>query len=110
MRGTAINKLSVIVDQIRYLQQQARKVLEDSHRDNLLHHVACNFKKVPGKIYYLYERPSGQRYFSMLGPNVSLSNTSGVANLREAQTMSLFRNGEPLARTAIWAATVWKPT
>jgi len=69
VRGTAINKLSVIVDQIRYLQQQARKVLEESHRDNLLHHVACNFKKVPGKIYYLYERPSGQKYFSMLSPN-----------------------------------------
>jgi hypothetical protein len=71
VRGTAINKLSIIVDQIRYLQRQARKVLEESHRDNLLHHAACNFKKVPGKVYYLYERSSGQRYFSMLAPSVS---------------------------------------
>jgi Protein of unknown function (DUF2452) len=70
VRANAINRLSVIADQIRYLQQQARRVLEEANRDNNLHHAACNFKKVPGKLYYLYERNSGQKYFSMLEPTV----------------------------------------
>lgn len=69
-RANAVNKLSIIVDQIRYLQEKAREVLEEAHRDNFLHHVACNFRKVPGKLYYLYERDSGQNYFSMLSPEV----------------------------------------
>jgi len=68
IRANAVNKLTVIADQIRYLQEQARKVLEDANRDHGLHHAACNFKKIPGKIYYLYKRESGQTYFSMLAP------------------------------------------
>ena len=51
---------------------QARNVLEETKRDADLHHAACNFKKIPGKLYYLYKRSSGQTYFSMLSPEVSL--------------------------------------
>ncbi|XP_071945735.1 uncharacterized protein C1orf50 homolog isoform X2 [Antedon mediterranea] len=65
-RANAGSKLTVIADQIRYLQEQACKVLQEAKRDADLHHVACNFKKCPGKIYHLYKRPSGQRYFSLL--------------------------------------------
>ncbi|XP_053136765.1 uncharacterized protein C1orf50 homolog [Hemicordylus capensis] len=68
VRANACNRLTVIAEQIRYLQEQARKVLEDANRDADLHHVACNFVKKPGNIYYLYRRESGQRYFSMLSP------------------------------------------
>ncbi|XP_071805154.1 uncharacterized protein C1orf50 homolog [Asterias amurensis] len=67
-RANAGNKLLTIAEQIRYLQQQARKVLEDAKRDNILHHAACNIKKRPGQIYYLYKRQSGQNYFSILSP------------------------------------------
>ncbi|XP_076862383.1 uncharacterized protein C1orf50 homolog [Brachyhypopomus gauderio] len=68
IRANACNKLTVIADQIRYLQEQARKVLEDAKRDTELHHAACNVVKKPGNMYYLYERQSGQRYFSILSP------------------------------------------
>lgn len=63
-------KLGLIVDQIRFLQSQALQILRDTKTDQCLHKAACNFKKIPGKIYYLYERESGQQYFSMLSPEV----------------------------------------
>ncbi|XP_062842495.1 uncharacterized protein C1orf50 homolog [Trichomycterus rosablanca] len=68
IRANACNRLTVIADQIRYLQEQARKVLEDAKRDADLHHAACNVVKKPGNMYYLYVRESGQRYFSILSP------------------------------------------
>uniref|UniRef100_G1N4S6 Uncharacterized protein n=1 Tax=Meleagris gallopavo TaxID=9103 RepID=G1N4S6_MELGA len=68
VRANACNKLTVIAEQIRCLQEQARKVLEDANRDADLHHVACNLVKKPGNIYYLYRRESGQKYFSILSP------------------------------------------
>lgn len=37
-------------------------------RDAQLHHAACNFTKVPGHIYHLYEKRDGTYYFSMLSP------------------------------------------
>ncbi|XP_014677737.1 PREDICTED: uncharacterized protein C1orf50 homolog [Priapulus caudatus] len=66
LRANAINKLQVIAEQVRRLQEQARIVLRESRRDMDLHHAACNFRKIPGTIYHLYRRPSGQTYFSLL--------------------------------------------
>lgn len=104
IKANACNKLTVIADQIRYLQEQARKVrprsksihthmqaykqnkscihkclfqaLEEAKRDADLHHAACNIVKKPGTIYYLYERPSGQKYFSIISPQVSIAMTA----------------------------------
>uniref|UniRef100_A0A3B5PSX6 DUF2452 domain-containing protein n=1 Tax=Xiphophorus maculatus TaxID=8083 RepID=A0A3B5PSX6_XIPMA len=68
VKANACNKLTVIADQIRYLQEQAKKVLEEAKRDADLHHAACNIVKKPGNMYYLYQRPSGQKYFSIISP------------------------------------------
>ncbi|XP_069466989.1 uncharacterized protein C1orf50 homolog [Ambystoma mexicanum] len=68
IRANACNRLTTIAEQIRFLQEQARKVLEEAKRDADLHHAACNVVKKPGNIYYLYMRTSGQRYFSILSP------------------------------------------
>ncbi|XP_013877731.1 uncharacterized protein C1orf50 homolog [Austrofundulus limnaeus] len=68
VKANACNKLTVIADQIRYLQEQARKVLEEAKRDAELHHAACNILKKPGNVYHLYQRPSGQKYFSIISP------------------------------------------
>ncbi|XP_064028432.1 uncharacterized protein C1orf50 homolog isoform X1 [Pogoniulus pusillus] len=68
IRANACSKLTVIAEQIRSLQEQARKVLDEASRDADLHHVACNLVKKPGNIYYMYRRESGQRYFSILSP------------------------------------------
>lgn len=70
-RSTACSKLQMIAEQVKFLHEQARKILEEAKLADNLHHVACNFKKVPGNVYYLYRRPSGQRYFSMLSPQVN---------------------------------------
>ncbi len=61
-------KLQVIAEQIRLLQQEAQAALEDAQRDQALHRAQCNFKRIPGRIYHLYERMDGSTYFSMLGP------------------------------------------
>lgn len=68
VKSTAYSKLQMIAEQIRFLQEQAKQVMLEARHNNHLHHAACNFKKVPGKIYYLYQKPSGQEYFSMLSP------------------------------------------
>lgn len=68
LKNNACGKLLVIAEQVRFLQKQAQGILEETARSKELHHVACNFQKVPGKMYHLYERSSGQKYFSMLSP------------------------------------------
>lgn len=62
------SKLQLIADQIRYLQEEAREVLESAQRDQELHRAQCNFKRIPGRLYHLYQRGDGSNYFSMLGP------------------------------------------
>ncbi|XP_042207642.1 uncharacterized protein C1orf50 homolog isoform X2 [Homarus americanus] len=62
------NKLQVITEQVRFLQEQARRVLQEAKENADLHHVPCNFVKKPGNIYHLYRRPSGLKYFSIISP------------------------------------------
>uniref|UniRef100_A0A4W3GKU8 Chromosome 1 open reading frame 50 n=1 Tax=Callorhinchus milii TaxID=7868 RepID=A0A4W3GKU8_CALMI len=77
VQANACNRLTVIGEQIRYLQEQAHKVLEEAKRDAELHHIACNVVKKPGNIYYLYRRETGQKYFSILSPKVSWARIAG---------------------------------
>ena len=39
-----------------------------ARRDAQLHHAACNFTKIPGHTYHLYEKEDESCYFSMLSP------------------------------------------
>ena len=68
LSAVAGGKLESIARQIRALQAEAARTLEEAHADAELHRVRCNFKKIPGKVYHLYEKPSGERYFSLLSP------------------------------------------
>ena len=61
-------KLQAIRDQMRALQAQARRVLEQAQAAMQLHRAQCQFKKVPGHVYHLYRKPTGDLYFSMLSP------------------------------------------
>lgn len=70
LKHSATGKLAVILDQIRMLQAQAKQILEETEHNRQLHSAACNFTKKPGTIYHLYERSTGQTYFSMLSPEV----------------------------------------
>merc|ERR1712241_1379053 len=69
-RATAGSKLTVIAEQVRFLQGQARKVLEDARLNALLHKTSCNFKKIPGKTYYVYKQRKNpdQEMLSMISP------------------------------------------
>ena len=62
------NKLSLISNQIKGLQNAARQILETAQRDQMLNQAACNFKKIPGKIYHLYDKSAGKQYISQLSP------------------------------------------
>ncbi|XP_032684930.1 uncharacterized protein C1orf50 homolog [Odontomachus brunneus] len=68
IKANAYNKLQVIAEQIKFLQKQAEGILLEAERNAKLHHVACNFVKQPGQVYHLYQRESGQFYFSMINP------------------------------------------
>ncbi|XP_017022492.1 uncharacterized protein C1orf50 homolog [Drosophila kikkawai] len=68
LKNTTCHKLGVIMDQIKMLQAQAMDILKESNINRELHGAACNFNKKPGQIYHLYQRASGQNYFSMLSP------------------------------------------
>jgi len=62
------SKLQVIADQIKALQEEARKVLEQAKTDQDLHRAHCNFKRIAGKVYHLYEKADGSLHFLMVGP------------------------------------------
>lgn len=67
--GTVVHgKLSVIAEQIRSLQEQARRIMAEAQQHAALHRARCSFQKRVGHTYHLYERPDGSSYFSMLGP------------------------------------------
>jgi hypothetical protein len=61
-------QLEVIVEQMKALQARAREIVEQASRDVDLIHAGCRFHRVAGRVYHLYERPDGHRFFSMLGP------------------------------------------
>ena len=69
-RATAGSKLQVIAEQVRFLQEQARKVLEEARMNALLHKTSCNFKKIPGKTYYVYKQRKNpeEEFLSMISP------------------------------------------
>jgi len=69
-RATAGSKLQIIAEQVRFLQEQARKVLEDARLNALVHKTNCNFKKIPGKTYYIYKQKKNpdEEFMSMISP------------------------------------------
>jgi hypothetical protein len=67
--AVARGKLSVIAEQIRHLQGEALKIIEQARNDMELHRVACSFEKRVGHVYHLYERDEDNLYFSLLSPN-----------------------------------------
>lgn len=61
-------KLRVIADQIKSLQAEARKVLDEARDEQSLTRAQCSFTRVPGRLYHLYNKADGSTYFSMLSP------------------------------------------
>ncbi len=92
-------QLEVIVEQMKALQDRAREIIEQASRDVDLIHAECRFRRVPGRIYHLYERPDGQRFFSMLGPDENIGSSGRfVASFRYEHDESWTRLDEIDAR------------
>jgi hypothetical protein len=67
--GRLSGQLQVIAEQVKALQSQARRILEQARDDQRLHHARCAFKRIPGRIYHLYQEADGSSAFSMLSPD-----------------------------------------
>ena len=91
-------QLEVIVEQIRALQEQAKEIVERAGRDIDLIHAECRFRRVPGRIYHLYEK-AGHRYFSMVAPDeFGYTQPGFVASFRYEHDESWTRVDEMAAR------------
>ncbi|MDB4985511.1 MAG: hypothetical protein JWN04_689 [Myxococcaceae bacterium] len=66
--STSSAKLEQIAAQMKALREQAEQVLADAQRHAELHRAEARFERHPGKTYHLYERTTGERYWSMLSP------------------------------------------
>ena len=62
-------KLKVLLKQMKNIQDEIETLCLESIEVDYLEEVDCNFKKIPGKSYYLYMKPNGQKFFSMIAPN-----------------------------------------
>ena len=61
-------KLRLLAEQIRGLQEEAKKILKETRQNQQLHHAECSFKKKIGHIYHLYKKEDGSLVFSLLSP------------------------------------------
>ncbi len=62
-------ELGLLAEQIRALSARAHQVIERAKENAELHRVKASFRRLPGKIYHLYARDDGERYWSMLSPD-----------------------------------------
>lgn len=62
-------KLKVLLKQMELIQNEIQTLCLESIETDYLEDIDCNFKKIPGKSYYLYMKPDGQKFFSMISPN-----------------------------------------
>ncbi|XP_053696140.1 uncharacterized protein C1orf50 homolog [Sabethes cyaneus] len=113
--STACAKLTVIAEQIKFLQEQAQKILQETKSAQDLHHAACNFRKIPGHIYHLYRRDSGQTYFSMLspedwGPGGCAHNFVGSYRLEHDLTWTPAERLQQVSDNLVWAKSLLETT
>jgi len=67
--GYGVNTVSLALRGSTRISAAAREIIEQASRDVELIHAECRFHRVPGRLYHLYERAGGHRFFSMLGPD-----------------------------------------
>jgi hypothetical protein len=68
IQAVAGGKMELILKQIRQLQSEAKLVLEEAQKSAELHRIKCNFEKKIGQTLHLYQKSTGEKYFSMLSP------------------------------------------
>ena len=67
-------QLNLIYNQIENLKIQATKILENHIETNEISNIMCNFKKVPGTLYYLYLDNKNEKILSLVEPTYDSNN------------------------------------
>jgi hypothetical protein len=62
-------KLKMLLKQMEYIQNEIETLCLESIENDYLEDIECSFKKTPGNSYYLYMKPDGQKFFSLIAPN-----------------------------------------
>ena len=62
-------KIKVLFKQMENIKKEIEEIINESLETDYLNNIKCNFKKVPGSYYYLYQKSDGQLFFSILSPN-----------------------------------------
>ena len=66
--NSAYSKLQVITKQIELLKEQAIQIINENNLTNEYNNIECNFRKVPGNYYYVYEK-NNKKVLSMISPD-----------------------------------------
>ena len=62
------SKLKVLFKQMDNIKKEIEEIVKESVETEELEKVNCNFKKIAGKNYFLYQRPNNELFFSILSP------------------------------------------
>lgn len=62
------SKLKILFKQMQNIKNEIEEVIKESVETENLEKIKCNFKKIPGKNYFLYQKPNNEFFFSMLSP------------------------------------------
>lgn len=71
-------QLNLIYNQIENLKIQATKILENHFETNEISNIMCNFKKVPGTLYYLYLDNKDKKIISLVEPTYNSDNNINI--------------------------------
>ena len=70
--SSTYTQLSIIAEQITFLQKQASMILEKHMMSEEASKAQCNFKKTPGNYYYLYKH-NEKFILSMVSPEEGIN-------------------------------------
>ena len=62
------SKLELIAKQIEFLKKEAIEIINNHNLNEDLKNIRCNFRKVPGTYYYIYEK-NNEKILSLISPN-----------------------------------------
>ena len=62
-------KIKVLFKQMENIKKEIEEIVEESLESENLNNIKCNFKKIPGSYYYVYQKPDLTLFFSILSPN-----------------------------------------
>ena len=63
------SKLELIAKQIEFLKNEAENILQNHDLNSDLTCLKCNFRKVPGNYYYVYENANNEKLLSLIAPD-----------------------------------------